>query len=80
VFAGTITSVRRTAYSWHVRVRVERSWKGGQAPGTVVSVRVDDSRRTLGRFAVGQRWMLFASKPAAPGSPRELLTSDCEGN
>lgn len=80
VFAGTITSVRETTYSWQVRVRIERSWKGSLRPGTIVSLRVDDSRRKLGRFAVGQRWMLFAGWIPKRGAAPILVSSDCYGN
>jgi hypothetical protein len=56
-------------------VRIERSWKGSLGPSRVVSVRVDDSRRRMGRAAVGQRWMLFVTR-----YPKALVTSDCSGS
>lgn len=56
-------------------MRIERSWKGNLGPSRVVSVRVDDSHRRMGRAAVGQRWMLFVTK-----FPKALVTSDCSGS
>jgi hypothetical protein len=75
VFSGRLVAVRELGNSWTADVRIERSWKGSLGPSRVVSVRVDDSRRKMGRAAVGQRWMLFVTR-----YPKALVTSDCSGS
>jgi hypothetical protein len=75
VFSGRLVAVRELGNSWMADVRIERSWKGSLGPSRVVSVRVDDSRRRMGRAAVGQRWMLFVTR-----YPKTLVTSDCSGS
>jgi hypothetical protein len=74
-FSGRLVAVREFGNSWLADVRIERSWKGALGPNRVVSVRVDDSRRKMGRAAVGQRWMLFARREG-----KALVTSDCSGS
>ncbi len=75
VFSGRLVGVREQGNSWMADVRIERSWKGALGPNRVVSVRVDDSRRKMGRAAVGQRWMFFATRQG-----KALVTSDCSGS
>jgi hypothetical protein len=77
VFSGRLVAVRELGNSWMADVRIERSWKGSLGPSRVVSVRVDDSHRKMGRAAVGQRWMLFVTRSQNPTS---LVTSDCSGS